>query len=199
MLEKVAKVLPGHSYGHGDDHYLVSWGILFSALLTLLFIAWIYIIPRTCFSPCQTVAVATFKKIRSWHGAAPHLWPEGWLERDLSLYLPGSMLWTSQSASCITSSWGLSSHPPSPFYGTCMATSPSPSCGEGCYCLHEQQSGDKPTPHTCSTSSRTCSTGWVCFSSLWLGSAKVCLASSILNVMRPAKNLWKHLGVSLCG
>jgi hypothetical protein len=24
MLEKVAKVLPGHSYGHGVDHYLVS-------------------------------------------------------------------------------------------------------------------------------------------------------------------------------
>jgi hypothetical protein len=22
MLEKVANVLPGHSYGHGDDHYL---------------------------------------------------------------------------------------------------------------------------------------------------------------------------------
>ena len=39
MLEKVAKVLPGHSYGHGDDHYLVSLGIIFSALLTLLFIA----------------------------------------------------------------------------------------------------------------------------------------------------------------
>ena len=43
----------------GVDHYLVSLGILFSALLTLLFIAWIYIIPRTCFTPCQSVAVAT--------------------------------------------------------------------------------------------------------------------------------------------
>jgi hypothetical protein len=78
---------------------------------------------------------------------------------------------------------GPRSHPPSPLNGKCMATSPSPSCGEGCNCLHEQQSGDKPTPHTCSTSSRTCSTGWVCFSSLWQGSAKVCLASSIPNAI----------------